>query len=90
MARSSKPSPSRSRTRTSREEARAKKKGCAFCRAKIDEIDYKKYTTLRVFTSDRGKIRARRVTGLCRKHQDAVAVAVKRAREIALLPYVGA
>jgi small subunit ribosomal protein S18 len=45
--------------------------------------------TLRKFISDRGKIRSRRITGACRRHQNQIATAVKRAREIALLPYVG-
>ena len=52
-------------------------------------IDYKDLGTLRRFISDRGKVRSRRVTGLSRRHQKQLALAVKRAREIALLPYVG-
>jgi small subunit ribosomal protein S18 len=55
---------------------------------KLDYVDYKDYNTLRQFISDRGKIRARRVTGLSTKQQREVAVAIKRAREMALLPYV--
>ncbi len=51
-------------------------------------IDYKDTATLRKFISERGKIRARRITGACRRHQNQVATAVKRARELALLPYV--
>lgn len=61
---------------------------CNFCRDKIEEIDYKTYNQLRRYISDRGKIRARRVTGTCRRHQRQLAIAVKRAREMALLPYV--
>jgi small subunit ribosomal protein S18 len=52
-------------------------------------VDYKDLNLLRRFLSDRGKTRSRRVTGLSRKHQRQLSVAVKRAREIALLPYVG-
>jgi small subunit ribosomal protein S18 len=60
-----------------------------YTRINVDEIDYKDLTLLRRFLSDKGKTRSRRVTGLSRKHQKQLAVAVKRAREIALLPYVG-
>jgi small subunit ribosomal protein S18 len=56
---------------------------------KVDHIDYKDLTLLHRFISDRGKTRSRRVTGLSRKHQEQLALAVKRARELALLPYVG-
>ena len=64
-----------------------KKKFCIFCRDKVDYIDYKDVATLRKFVSDRGKIRARRVSGNCAQHQRDVATAVKNAREVALLPY---
>ena len=64
-----------------------KKKVCAFCKEKIAYVDYKDTTMLRKFISDRGKIRARRVSGNCRQHQRDVAIAVKNAREMALLPY---
>jgi small subunit ribosomal protein S18 len=64
-----------------------KKKVCAFCKDKGQMIDYKDTGLLRKFISDRGKIRARRVSGNCRQHQRDVAVAVKNAREVALLPY---
>jgi small subunit ribosomal protein S18 len=64
-----------------------KKKVCVFCKDKVAYIDYKDTTTLRKFISDRGKIRARRVSGNCRQHQRDVAIAVKNAREMALLPY---
>ena len=57
-------------------------------RITIAYVDYKDYNMLRKFISDRGKIRARRVTGLCPQHQREAAVAIKRAREMALLPYV--
>ena len=64
-----------------------KKKQNPLLAAKIDYIDYKDTGLLRKFISDRGKIRARRVTGNCRQHQRDVAVAVKNSREVALLPY---
>jgi small subunit ribosomal protein S18 len=64
-----------------------KRKVCIFCKDRIDYVDYKDVMTLRKFVSDRGKIRARRVTGNCAQHQRAVAMAVKNAREMALLPY---
>jgi small subunit ribosomal protein S18 len=68
-----------------------KKKVCVFCKAKkkaeLQAIDYKDTTLLRKYISDRGKIRARRVTGNCSQHQRDVAIAVKNAREMALLPY---
>jgi small subunit ribosomal protein S18 len=64
-------------------------KSCFFCRDKIGSIDYKDIGQLRRFVSDRGKIRGRGQTGSCRKHQAQVATAVKRAREMALLPYIG-
>jgi small subunit ribosomal protein S18 len=60
-----------------------------YTRINVEEIDYKDLTLLRRFLSDRGKVRSRRVTGLSRLHQRQLALAVKRAREIALLPYVG-
>ena len=64
-----------------------KKKVCAFCKEKGAYIDYKDTNLLRKFISDRGKIRARRVTGNCSQHQREVATAIKNAREMALLPY---
>ncbi len=64
-----------------------KKKFCVFCKEKIEWVDYKDAATLRRFLSDRGKIRARRVTGTCVQHQRDVAAAIKNARELALLPY---
>ena len=64
-----------------------KKKVCAFCKDKAQDIDYKDTGLLRKFISDRGKIRARRVTGNCTQHQRDIATAVKNAREVALLPY---
>jgi small subunit ribosomal protein S18 len=65
-----------------------KKKICIFCKDHIEWVDYKDVNLLRRFMSDRGKIRARRVSGNCSQHQRDVAVAIKTARELALLPYV--
>jgi small subunit ribosomal protein S18 len=65
-----------------------KRKICAFCSDKIDTVDYKDATKLRQYISDRGKIEPRRKTGTCAKHQRAVAIAIKRARHLALIPYV--
>ena len=62
---------------------------CFFCKSKVDEVDYKNVNELRRYVSEKGKIRSRRISGACRRHQRQVAVAVKRARELALLPYVG-
>ena len=64
-----------------------KAKACAFCKDGVKAIDYKDTNLLRKFISDRGKIRARRVTGNCTQHQRDIAMAVKNAREVALLPY---
>ena len=66
---------------------RGKKRVCVFCKDKVDWVDYKDTNLLHRFMSDRGKIRARRVTGNCAQHQRDVAVAIKTARELALLPY---
>lgn len=65
-----------------------RRKVCHFCTNKIDEIDYKDTKTLQRYVSERGKILPRRVTGACAKHQRKVTTAVKRARAVALLPYV--
>ena len=66
-----------------------RRKSCFFCKSKVDEVDYKNVNELRRYVSEKGKIRNRRISGACRRHQRQVAVAVKRARELALLPYVG-
>ena len=79
------PLPTAGRRRRGPERMRPRK----YTRINVEEIDYKDLATLRRFISDRGKIRSRRVTGLSRRHQQQLALAVKRAREIALLPYVG-
>lgn len=65
-----------------------RRKSCAFCKDKVREVDYKNVNQLRRYISDKGKIRAPRMTGACRRHQRQLAVAIKRAREMALLPYV--
>jgi small subunit ribosomal protein S18 len=67
-----------------------KRKVCFFCRDKVEHIDYKDPSVLRPYISDRGKIAPRRKSGACAKHQRALAVAIKRARHLALLPYVPA
>ncbi|HEU4354955.1 MAG TPA: 30S ribosomal protein S18 [Actinomycetota bacterium] len=66
---------------------KAKRKVCIFCKDRVEYVDYKDVATLRKFVSERGKIRARRVSGNCAQHQRDVAAAVKNAREMALLPY---
>ena len=67
-----------------------RRKHCSFCVNKVKAIDYKDPAKLRPFISDRGKIEPRRKTGTCAKHQRALALAIKRARHLALLPYVPA
>ena len=83
------PPPKRAPKRDRKGERGGRRKSCPYCQDKIDTVDYKDIATLRRFVSERGKIRARRVTGACRKHQAQIAKAVKRTRELALLPYVG-
>ena len=67
---------------------RAKRKVCSFCVDKIEHIDYKDAPRLRRYLSERGKILPRRITGTCAKHQRQLTVAIRRARHIALLPFV--
>jgi small subunit ribosomal protein S18 len=67
---------------------RKRKKVCIFCAEKIENIDYKDVQRLRKFISERGKILPRRISGACAKHQREVNTAIKRARQVALLPYV--
>lgn len=67
----------------------AKPKTCQFCADKTLTIDYKKTDLLRRYITEDGKIRPRRQTGACARHQRVVAAAVKQARQIALLPFVG-
>lgn len=66
---------------------RPRRKVCAFCVDKVEKIDYKDAAKLRRFTTDRGKILPRRISGNCAKHQRQVTIAIKRARNIALLPF---
>jgi small subunit ribosomal protein S18 len=65
-----------------------KRRVCLFCRDKIEDIDYKDPVSLRPYISDRGKIAPRRKSGACARHQRRLALAIKRARHLALLPYV--
>lgn len=66
----------------------ARKKVCRFCAEKTTRVDYKDQATLKYFVTERGKIIPRRISGNCAKHQRQVAVAIKRARGLALIPYV--
>ena len=67
---------------------RRRKKVCIFCADKVDVIDYKDYAKLGKFISESGKILPRRISGTCAKHQRELNTAIKRARQVALLPYV--
>ena len=67
---------------------RRRKKVCVFCGKEMGDIDYKDVNKLRRYVSERGKILPRRITGNCAKHQRALTVAIKRARHVALMPYV--
>ena len=66
---------------------RKKKRVCQFCDSKDDRIDYKNTQRLQKYVTERGKILPRRISGTCAKHQRELTVAIKRARNIALLPY---
>jgi small subunit ribosomal protein S18 len=68
--------------------SRKRKKVCAFCTDKIEHIDYKDMIRLRKCISERAKILPRRITGTCAMHQRQLTAAIKRARHIALLPFV--
>ena len=67
---------------------RPKRRVCAFCVDKVEHIDYKEISRLQRFLTERGKILPRRVTGNCARHQRAMTRAIKRARIVALLPFV--
>ena len=67
---------------------RKKKKVCFFCAEKIEHIDYKTVGSFKKNLSERSKILPRRITGTCSKHQRQLTIAVKRARELALVPYI--
>ena len=88
MARKNRRNPKQSPRGRRQDFRRGKPKPCAIC-SEDSRVDWKDASFLRKYVSDRGKIRGRRVTGLCPQHQREVAVAVKNAREMALLPYVG-
>lgn len=64
-----------------------RRKQCQFCKDGVTHIDYKDAQALRRYITDRGKIKSRRVTGVCTQHQHKLSTAIKRAREMALLPY---
>jgi len=66
----------------------SRRKVCAFCLEKAQSIDYKDVAKLRKFLTEKGKILPSRMTGTCAKHQRELAVAIKRARQMALIPYV--
>ena len=76
------------RERSPRNAKRPRKKVCAFCVDRVEVIDYKDVAKLRKCMTERAKILPRRVTGTCAFHQRELTVAVKKARQIALLPYV--
>ncbi len=83
----------RSSSRPRRREKRGmggggRRKPCPFCRDKVDVVDWKDFPTLRRQMSEKGKIRSARITGCCRRHQAQLARAIKRARELSLVPYV--
>ena len=67
---------------------RSRRKSCAFCAEKVEQIDFLDSTRLGKYISERGKILPRRMTGTCAKHQRELTTAIKRARHLALLPYV--
>ena len=69
------------------EQRQPRRKYCQFCKENVEFIDYKDTQLLRKYMTDRGKIKPRRVTGACTQHQHDIAIAIKRAREMALLPY---
>ena len=74
--------------RENRQNNRKRRKVCQFCVDKVQDIDYKDVAKLRKCISERSKILPRRTTGVCAKHQRHLMIAIKRARQIALLPYV--
>ncbi len=80
--------PTKMRKKKSKLLAGRMKKACRFCLDKVDRIDYKDVLSLRKFLTDRGRIFPRRISSNCAKHQRQLAQAIKRARYMALLPYV--
>jgi len=83
---SSRPTPRREQQSKAGAADPSRRRSCTFCKEKTDAVDFKDFSALRRLTSEKGKIRSRRITGTCPRHQNQVAVAVKRAREMALLP----
>ena len=79
---------SRSGRRFSGSPYHRKRRICAFCVEKSEYIDYKEYEVLRRYLTEHGRIRPRRQTGTCAKHQRGLAIAIKRARHLAFLPFV--
>ena len=71
-----------------RQEDKKKRKNCSLCADKVTSIDYKDAAKLKRYLTEAGKIIPRRITGNCAKHQRALTVAIKRARHVALMPYV--
>lgn len=71
-----------------RDKRRSRRKVCSFCVDKVEHIDYKDTSRLRRYITERGKILPRRVSGNCARHQRGLTTAIKRARHMALLPYV--
>jgi small subunit ribosomal protein S18 len=69
------------------ERRKYKKRYCKYCEAKVDFMDYKNVSTLKFSLSERYKIMPRRLTGNCKRHQDMIALTIKRARAAALIPY---
>jgi len=84
---SSKPRPRRETKGTAGGFGQARRRYCSFCKEKIEEVDHKNFALLRRMMSDKGKIRSRRITGTCRRHQNQLAAAIKQGRELALVPY---
>ncbi|HBG16274.1 MAG TPA: 30S ribosomal protein S18 [Firmicutes bacterium] len=70
-----------------RERGKKKRRVCTFCVDKVEHVDYKELGKLRKFITERGKILPRRISGNCAQHQRQLTVAIKRARQLALLPY---
>ena len=66
-----------------------RRKVCAFCQNKVEAIDYKDIATLKKYVTEKGKILPRRITGVCAKHQRVLAIAIKKARLVDLLPFKG-
>lgn len=71
-----------------RQAPRRRKKVCVFCAEKMEYIDYKDTARLRKFVSERSKLLPRRITGTCAKHQRQLTLAIKRSRQMALMPYI--